>query len=188
MPKRNQDSQAVQDETTELRNRLEETEETRENGEEVVTLNDADFSYRTMVESMNEGAVTLIPDGTIFYSNPRFGKMVRVESEKLVGVRFQDLLPPEEQAAFEAIFKEAGQNGLRGKFNLQVVNGKRTPVQLSIYQLRTGSEGSGNGIAVIATDISERIQAEAKIRSLASKLTLVEQEERHRISQVLHDC
>ena len=136
---------------------------------------------------MNEGAVTLIPDGTIFYSNPRFGKMVRVESEKLVGVRFQDLLPPEEQAAFEAIFKEAGQNGLRGKFNLQAVNGKRTPVQLSIYQLRTGSEGSGNGIAVIATDISERIQAEAKIRSLASKLTLVEQEERHRISQVLHD-
>lgn len=202
MPKRNQDSQAVQDETTELRNRLEETEETlrairqymvdafvvtRENGEQVVTLNNADFPYRTMVESMNEGAVTLIPDGTIFYSNPRFGKMVRVESEKLVGVRFQDLLPPEEQAAFEAIFKEAGQNGLRGKFNLQAVNGKRTPVQLSIYQLGTGSEGSGNGIAVIATDISERIQAEAKIRSLASKLTLVEQEERHRISQVLHD-
>lgn len=202
MPKRNQHSQQVQDETTELRNRLEETEETlrairqymvdafvvtRENGEQVVTLNDADFPYRTMVESMNEGAVTLIPDGTIFYSNPRFGRMIHMESEKLVGVRFQDLLPAEEQAAFEAIFKEAGQNGLRGKFNLQAVDGKRTPVQLSIYQLKTGSDGSANGIAVIATDISERIQAEAKIRSLASKLTLVEQEERHRISQVLHD-
>jgi PAS domain S-box-containing protein len=202
MSKRKQDPQQTADEIAELRNRLEETEETlrairqymvdafvvtRENGEQVVTLNDTDYPYRTMVESMNEGAVTLIPDGTIFYSNPRFGKMVHRDSEKLVGVWFQDLLPEEERATFDAIFKETGQNGRRGKFNLQAANGKRTPVQLSVYQLGTGGEGSVNGIAVIATDISERIQAEAKIRSLASKLTLVEQEERHRISQVLHD-
>jgi signal transduction histidine kinase len=40
---------------------------------------------------------------------------------------------------------------------------------------------------VLATDINERIRAEEKIRSLASELTLVEQEERHRISQILHD-
>ncbi len=93
MPKRNQSSHQVPDETAELRNRLEETEETlrairqymvdafvvtREDGEQVVTLNDADFPYRTMVESMNEGAVTLISDGTIFYSNPRFGEMVQM--------------------------------------------------------------------------------------------------------------
>src|SRR5512143_1311843 len=134
MSKNEQDHSHVGDEAAELRNRLEETEETlrairqymvdafvvtRENGEQVVTLSDADFPYRTMVESMNEGAVTLIPDGTIFYSNPRFGEMVQLESEKLVGVRFQDLIPEEEQAAFEMIFKDAGRNGLRGKFNLQ---------------------------------------------------------------------
>src|SRR5512135_642512 len=124
MPKRRQEQSQVPDEATELRNRLEETEETlrairqymvdafvvtRENGEQVVTLNDADFPYRTMVESMNEGAVTLIPDGTIFYSNPRFGEMVGIENEKLVGVPFQDLIPKDEQAAFEAIFKQASQ-------------------------------------------------------------------------------
>src|SRR5512144_1074671 len=127
MPKRRQEQPQASDEATELRNRLEETEETlrairqymvdafvvtRENGEQVVTLSNADFPYRTMVESMNEGAVTLIPDGTIFYSNPRFGKMVHVDNEKLVGVRFQDLIPAEEQAAFEATFKEAGKDGL----------------------------------------------------------------------------
>ncbi len=202
MPKRNQSSHQVPDETAELRNRLEETEETlrairqymvdafvvtREDGEQVVTLNDADFPYRTMVESMNEGAVTLIPDGTIFYCNPRFCELIQEECEKLVGVRFQDLIPTEEQAAFEAIFREAGQSGLRGKFNLQATTGKRTPVQLSVYQLGAVSAGHVTGTAIIATDISERIQAEAKIRSLASKITLVEQEERHRISQVLHD-
>src|SRR5512135_3380707 len=163
MPKRRQEQSQVPDEATELRNRLEETEETlrairqymvdafvvtRENGEQVVTLHDADFPYRTMVESMNEGAVTLIPDGTIFYSNPRFGQMVQLENERLVGARFQDLLPAEEQVAFEAILKDAGRNGLRGKFTLQAVHGKRTPVQLSVYQIGTGGEESTNGIAV----------------------------------------
>lgn len=58
------------------------------------------------------------------------------------------------------------------------------PVQLSIYKL--GPEKL-SGIAIIATDITERMLAEEKIRTLASKLTIVEQEERHRISQVLHD-
>jgi signal transduction histidine kinase len=61
---------------------------------------------------------------------------------------------------------------------------KRLPVQLSIYQLG-GDDVSG--IAILATDIRERIQAEEKIRSLAAELTRAEQEERHRISQILHD-
>src|SRR5688572_2590914 len=126
MTKRNQAHQQVQDGAAELRNRLEETEETlrairqymvdafvvtRANGVQVVTLNEADFPYRIMVESMNEGAVTLIPDGTIFYCNPRFAQMTQRESQKLIGARFQDLLPTEQQEAFQAIFDQSGQQG-----------------------------------------------------------------------------
>ena len=200
MVKRNETRQQTNDETAELKNRLEETEETlrairqymvdafvvtRENGAQVVTLGDANFPYRMMVESMNEGAVTLIPDGTIFYCNPRFGEMVQMESEKLLGVRFQDLILPAEQDAFEEIFKDAGLHGTRREFCLQSAKGECRPVQLSVYQLTTDDEV--NGIAILATDISERIEAEEKIRLLASKLTLAEQGERHRISQVLHD-
>jgi PAS domain S-box-containing protein len=199
MPPKKQAPRKVTDETIELNNRLEETEETlrairqymvdafvvtREDGEQVVTLSNADFPYRMMVESMNEGAVTLIPDGTIFYCNPRFAEMVQTDSEKLIGVRFQDLILPEEQGAFEAIFTEPVQNNRRGEFCLRAINGDCVPVQLSVYQLATDDV---RGIAILATDITERIQAEEKIRSLASELTIAEQGERHRISQVLHD-
>jgi len=201
MTKRNQARQQSPDEASELKNRLEETEETlrairqymvdafvvtSSDGTQVVTLSDADFPYRMMVESMNEGAVTLIPDGTIFYCNPRFSQMVQIEGEKLVGVRFQDLIPPDEQSALEAIFKDAGRDGMRGEFCLKTIDGSCVPVQLSIYQLTTSTDGT-SGISIIATDITERIQAEEKIRSLAFKLTMAEQEERRRISQILHD-
>ena len=199
MTKRNQAHQQVLNETTELKNRLEETEETlrairqymvdafvvtRSNGEQVVTLAEADYPYRMMVESMNEGALTLIPDGTIFYCNPRFAQMVQAEPEKLIGIPFQDLILPEEQSTFEEIFKQVGQSGIRGEFCLKTTTGKCVPVQLSVYQL-AGDDVIGTSI--IATDLTERRHAEEKIRSLASKLTRAEQEERHRISQILHD-
>ena len=199
MAKRSQTGQQVQDEVVDLKSRLEETEETlrairqymvdafvvtRSNGEQVVTLNNTEFPFRMMVESMNEGAVTLIPDGTIFYCNPRFSEMVQMEAEKLIGVRFQDLIPSDQKSAFEMRFSEAGSQGKRGEFCLQAANGECTPVLLSIYEIIVEDT---RGISIIATDITERRQAEEKIRNLASQLTMAEQQERQRISQVLHD-
>ena len=198
MARRNQAPQQVTDETIELKSRLEETEETlrairqymvdafvitRSSGTQVVTLSDGDFPYRMMVESMNEGAVTVIPDGTIFYCNRRFGEIVQMEPEKLIGIRFQDLMRSEEQSAFEALFAQS-EHGARGEFCIQPPNGNCVPVQLSIYRLTAEDPG---GISIIATDITERIQAEEKIRALASQLTIAEHQERQRISQVLHD-
>jgi PAS domain S-box-containing protein len=199
MTSKKQIPSAALDEIEELKSRLAETEETlqairqymvdafvvnRANGTQVITLSEAEIPYRTMVEAMNEGAVTLIPDGTIFYCNSRFGEMIEMDCEKLIGIHFRDLIPSEEQETFDRLFKKAGQNGARGEFQLQATKGQCVPVQLSMYQLGTEHP---SGISIIATDITERIQAEEKIHSLASKLAMAEQEERHRISQVLHD-
>jgi len=137
-----------------------------------------------MVESMNEGAVTLIPDGTIFYCNGRFGEMLQSDCEKLIGTSFQNLIVPEEQSRFAAIFQQALPHGIREEFTLQTAKGNRMPVRLSMYPLGMDMM---SGFAILATDISERVASEEKIRSLATELTRVEHEERHRISQVLHD-
>ena len=199
MSKKMENDQQVPEEAIDLRNRLEETEETlrairqymvdafvvtNENGEHIVTLTDADFPYRMMVEAMNEGAVTLVTDGTIFYCNPCFGRMVHIDSEKLIGVQFQSFVMPEQREYFEQMFQQAGQEGMRGEFRFKTSEGKSLPVQLSMY--RMGKETAG-GISILVTDISERVHSEEKIRELASELTIAEHEERHRISQILHD-
>ena len=199
MAKKNQSQPAEPDELETLRLHLAETEGMLEairkymvdafvltnlNNPRVVTLSDAEFPYRMIVESMNEGVVTLIPDGTIFYCNPRFAEMIHIEPEKLTGTAFQDLILPEEQDAWEAIFRQTEGNGARGEFCLQIAHAECLPVQLSIHKL-DGTESLGT--SVIATDLTERVQSEKKIRALAAKLTRTEQEERHRLSQILHD-
>ena len=199
MPRKHQIEQNVQDEAEELKSRLAETEETlraiqeymvdafvvnRENGIQVVTLNESEIPYRMMVESMNEGAATLIPDGTIFYCNGRFGEMIQADCEKLIGTPFHNLIAPEERSLFDEILGNTAPQGVREEFTLQTAKGQRVPIQLSVYPLGTEQM---SGIAVLATDISERLQAQEKIRSLAAELTRAEQEERYRISQVLHD-
>lgn len=199
MARKTGNRERVHKESIRLKKRLEETEETlrairqymvdafvvtHENGQQVVTLSDAAFPYRMMVESMNEGAVTLIPDGTIFYCNRRFGQMVQMDCEKLIGVQFLDLIPPEQHQRFEQLFRQASHEGIRGEFIFKTPDAKDLPVQLSMYRL--GNEAT-SGISVLATDITERIRSEEKIRALASELTIAEHEERHRISQILHE-
>lgn len=189
----------IADETTRLRIRLQEMEETlqairqhmvdafvvnRSTGLQVMTLTEAEVPYRLIVESMNEGVVTVIPDGTILYCNSCFGGMVMAKEEEIIGLQFRDFILPEELQAFEAILGAAGQKSDRGEFCLLTTDGTCVPVQLSVYSL---SNSGVNGYAIIATDITLRVQAEERIRDLAAELTVVEQEERHRISQVLHD-
>ena len=53
-----------------------------EHGDQIFTLAGAEKPYRIMMETMNEGAVTMVPDGTILYCNQRFADMVKTPLEK----------------------------------------------------------------------------------------------------------
>src|SRR5215471_9775271 len=63
-------------------------------GDRVFTLQGADHPYRVMVETINEGAATLSPDGQILYANLRLAEMLAVPLENLIGARLHDLVAP----------------------------------------------------------------------------------------------
>ncbi|MGZ3538947.1 MAG: PAS domain-containing protein, partial [Thermodesulfobacteriota bacterium] len=54
-------------------------------GDRVFTLMGAEHPYRVMVETMNEGAITLASDGTILYCNQFFADIVKRSLEKTIG-------------------------------------------------------------------------------------------------------
>jgi two-component system CheB/CheR fusion protein len=114
--------------------------------------------------------VTLIPDGTILYSNPHFCKMVQREAEQVIGARFQDLILPAKREAFEAMLKETGPDGVRAEFCIQTTDGDCVQVLLSAYELEMDG---ARGISIIATDLTERRQAEDALRKSEALFRLI---------------
>src|SRR5450759_3075619 len=100
MNKSHKTRQQLLDELQELTSRMMEAEETLRailggevdglvvsmaEGDRVSTLSGADHPYRVMVETMDEGAVTLAADGTILFCNQRFADIVQGSLEKVMG-------------------------------------------------------------------------------------------------------
>jgi len=65
-------------------------------GEQVYSISSAETPYRTFVEEMNEGAVTLSKEGVIIYSNQRFADLVNEPIEHVIGSYFNNFIRHDE--------------------------------------------------------------------------------------------
>jgi PAS domain-containing protein len=96
-------------EIEELRQRLEEAEETLrairsgevdalvidgQQGEVIYTLTSADYPYRLMIDEMNQGAVSVSPDSVILYSNRNFAGILGLNGANVSGRHFGDFVVP----------------------------------------------------------------------------------------------
>ena len=117
-PAQNSDHLLV--ENQELRTRLEEAEELLAairagsvdalviegpQGPQVYTLEGADQPYRTYVETMNEGAVTLSQDGTVLYCNRQFAELTGASIEETIGESFLAFIASADQDAVAALLR-----------------------------------------------------------------------------------
>jgi signal transduction histidine kinase len=104
-----------------LQNRLREAQETLDairNGEvdavvvngdrgsQVYSLMSAEQPYRVYVEQMQEGAVTVSPDGVILYCNQRFADMVSLPLERVISSSFTDRVSKDAWKKISAVLKE----------------------------------------------------------------------------------
>ncbi|HET6489366.1 MAG TPA: PAS domain S-box protein [Syntrophales bacterium] len=154
-------------ENEELRARLQELEDTLEAirsgavdaivtsgpaGDRVYTLEGADHAYHTMVESMNEGAVTVLTDGTILYANRQFGQMTGASPSAVVGRPFHDFVQTSDRPIWNGFIRQAGYDGLKAEIRLGNQSAAGIPVQISA----TPIDISGTkALALVVTDLTE---------------------------------
>jgi PAS domain S-box-containing protein len=178
---------AVSEEILELRRRLEEAEATllaiREgqvdalvvagaDGDHVFTLRTADHPYRILVETMNEGAVTVLADGTILYANRRMAEMLQQPREKIVGESiFNFIVPDYRQMCLDLL--KTGLEG-RGSGELQLVRRERAvlPVVFSVNRVEIDDT---RAICLIATDLTAQKRNEEIVRSERLARAILEQ-------------
>ena len=118
---------------------------------EIVALQGTEEPYRLLLESMNEGALTLSHDGTILYCNSHFAELVNARSKELAGCPFQRYIGNEDRPRFAALLAEGVGGSSRGEFTLQA--GQRIlPVQLSFHVEQCAGVAA---VSLLVSDISE---------------------------------
>jgi len=155
-------------------------------GARVFTLEGAEHAYRVLIESINEGALTLTMDKTILYANQRFAQMVRCPLEQVAGGSFQRFLSTEDRRALGALMRNARSKGSQIQALLVAGDGSRLPVQISIRALpKNGS--SHPAVSMVVTDMTEVRKAEVLLRQLSHRVVSAQESERGRVAGELHD-
>ena len=155
-------------------------------GPRVYTLEGAEHAYRVLIESMNEGALTLTAGAVILYANQCFATMVKRPLEQIMGHSFQRLLPAADQAALHAFLKRAIRSGSRLQVFLHAGDGSRVPAQISIRPLRTNAS-QGPSFGMVVTDLTEPRRSQEMLRVLSHRLVQAQESERGRVALELTD-
>jgi PAS domain S-box-containing protein len=125
-------------------------------GPQVFHLEGPDQPFRTLVEHMQEGAVTLSVDGTILYANRHLVELLGYDIHEVIGEPFARFVPTRYRATLAALIAEGGRSPVRGQLSLQ---GRQDAlsVQLTLSPLVGGTSPVCCGVVF---DLREREQAE----------------------------
>lgn len=191
---------SVRLELDELRQRLQEAEETLNAirsgevdalvvsgpaGEKVFTLEGAEHPYRVLVESMNEGAISLSGDGIILYCNSAFARMIRVALDQIMGRDICEFVRAEDRESLRRLIRQGSRKAVRAEMALLTAPGITLPTQFSLNPVNLEE---GPSIGAIVTDLSERKrneQAEAAVQMRDEFLAIASHELRTPLSTLV---
>ena len=155
-------------------------------GDQVFTLEGAEHAYRMLIESMNEGALTLTADTTILYANQCFARLVKCPLEQVTGSSFRRFLSDEDRAILRPLMKRSAKSGSKIPVRLHAADGSLIPVLLSLREL--AHEGPKAAIiGMVVTDMTEARRTEELLRTLTQRVVQAQEAERGRVALELHD-
>jgi two-component system phosphate regulon sensor histidine kinase PhoR len=131
-------------------------------GEQVYSISSAETPYRTFIEEMNEGAVTLSREGIIIYCNQRFADFVREPIEHVIGSYFKRFIVPNDKLKFEKSLTKQTDN----KNNVLIISLVNSLfLKLSVQLLPAYLQG--DYFVLVATDVTEMKKEEKKLLELS---------------------
>jgi two-component system phosphate regulon sensor histidine kinase PhoR len=127
--------------------------------QQVFTLKSADQAYRILVETINEGAATLMVDGTIMYCNSHLANMLALPLEKIIGSSILDLVSSDEPKKLKSILHQSQNSTARAEFHLKKINGMLLPVLISCNSLKPVK----TSLCMVITDLTEQKATEFEL-------------------------
>jgi PAS domain S-box-containing protein len=155
-------------------------------GPQVFTLQGAEHAYRILIESMNEGALTLTAEKTILYANQSFARMVGCPLEQVIGSSFRRFLSTTERLSLKTLLKQSAKSGAKIQVLLKAADGSFLPAQISVRPLAKDDFNHAT-VGMVVTDMSEAKRTEGLMRNLTHRVVQVQESERAGVALELHD-
>lgn len=122
------------------------------NGSQIYSLAGAEHPYRIYVERMQEGAVTVSPDGIILYTNQRFSEMLGLPLERVIGSDVREHLGATIWSEISRVF-HSGTGPAKQVSTLAREGGPPLPVNLAVSGLQIDEREM---LCLVVTDLTEQ--------------------------------
>ena len=155
-------------------------------GSQVFTLQGAEHEYRVLIESMNEGALTITTDKTVLYANQCFARMANCPLEEVTGSSLGRFLSARDGVLLRRLMKRVPRAGVKCQLLLHAGDGSQVPVQISMRPLPAHGI-NGAAIGMVVTDMTAARRNEQLLRALTHRVVQVQESERERVACEVHD-
>ena len=127
-------------------------------GDKIFTLKSAEHAYRVMVESMTEGAATILEDGTIIYCNNKFAELLKISPNFICGEKIWPFIAKRDVTLFNNLFAQSMIKPAKGELFIADNQGALIDVHVSLGAVDFNGT---RGVSIVVTDLTERKQNEA---------------------------
>lgn len=127
-------------------------------GQQIYTLKSADYSYRVLIESMSQGALTISEDGIILYSNQQFSQMAGNQLERIIGRKIASFVHEEDLPLVREMLDQSSSKSPSSEHIVRLKGKPHKEVMLSGRKLPVSKDNAY--MCLVVTDMTERKRAE----------------------------
>jgi PAS domain S-box-containing protein len=141
-------------------------------GDRIFSLTGAELTYRLIVETMNEAALTVDLDKTILFCNQRFCDLVRRPMTDIIGRKLTAFVGPAQQQPLRTLLEDARTGPVQRRLTLWDADGNAVSVLLATSLLAADGNAS---ICMVASDLTELEAQASSIRVLSEQQQALEE-------------
>ena len=133
-----------------------------------INLEESEKKYRTLVEKINEGLVSIDRNSRIRYFNKNFRKMLKIDESELIGKRFIDIIHPKDR---KKTITEINKRKKRtsSSYELRLINNSGETIYTIISMVPVFDNKKYIGSYSVLTNITKRKIAEKELQESEEK-------------------
>lgn len=141
-------------------------------------LSDSEYRFRAMLESLDEGVVSIDPDGSLSFLNPIAARLMGCDSNTVLGkpwdsvFRFQPERSAHEEIEFSSLLKSNEAVTVKGILENSL--SQRVPISVTVSPiLDSAKPGHKLGVVLTCKDLTEQVEFGQQMRHSEERIAAV---------------